>query len=116
MLGGNLPEDRPLEEKLFSNEEVLRVNQEGSDPRQLYKKDGGMVWVSDAGDGRSKYVGLFNISDSAKEVGMDVGALGWKGNVLVRDLWLKQDVGKYKRRYAHVIPAHGAMLLRVRGE
>jgi enterochelin esterase-like enzyme len=113
MLGGNLPEGRELEEKLFSNEEVLRVNQEGSHPRQLYKKDGSMVWMSDAGDGQSKYVGLFNISDSAKEVDVDLAQLGWKGEVQVRDLWLRKGLGKFKRRWAQTVPAHGAILLMV---
>src|SRR6188472_3017045 len=45
MLGGNLPENRDLELKLFTNDEVLAVNQQGVNPRQLYKKEGSMVWV-----------------------------------------------------------------------
>ena len=137
MLGGNLPEDRPWEDALFENKEVLDVNQFGEHPRQLYKNDSSMVWVSDApedaaaggepvragggaraGSGRHKalYVGLFNISDRAHEVVLDLGALGsgWKGKVQVRDLWKKEDAGVVTKRYAPLIPAHGAALLKIK--
>jgi alpha-galactosidase len=112
MLGGNLPDNRELEEKLFSNEEVLRVNQDGADPRQLYKRDGGMVWVSEAGGG-AKYAALFNISDVGKEVLLDFSLLGWKRSVKVRDCWMQKDLGTYKKKYSVVIPAHGAVLLKI---
>jgi len=50
MLGGDLPENRSWEEELFNNAEVLKVNQRGTDPRQVYRNDSSMVWVSDAPD------------------------------------------------------------------
>ena len=50
MLGGNLPENRSWEEELFNNAEVLKVNQQGSHPRQVYRNDSSMVWVSDESD------------------------------------------------------------------
>ncbi|MBN9384757.1 MAG: glycoside hydrolase family 27 protein [Chitinophagaceae bacterium] len=112
MLGGNLPDDRELEQRLFSNEEVLQVNQEGADPRQLYKQDGGMVWVSRAPDG-GKYAALFNISDVEKEVGVEFRQLGWKKAVKVRDLWMQKDIGVYKKEFKRKIPAHGAVLLKI---
>lgn len=123
MLGGNLPDDRELEKRLFSNEEVLNVNQLGKDPRQLYKKDGRMVWVSEApvtggspsgaGAGPGWYVGLFNIGETEQEVGIDFAQLGWKGKVSVRDLWEKKDNGIFKKQYVQKIPAHGVALLRL---
>ena len=112
MLGGNLPDNRELEDRLFSNEEVLQVNQEGSDPRQLYKQDGSMIWVSNA-PGGDKYVALFNISDAEKEVGVDLKQLGWKKAAKVRDLWMQQDMGTYKKEYRRKIPAHGSVLIKL---
>jgi hypothetical protein len=112
MLGGNLPDNRELENKLFSNEEVLRVNQDGAAPRQLYKRDGSMVWVSEAGGG-AKYVALFNISDVEKEVVLDLSLLGWKRAVKVRDLWKRADAGLFTKKYAASIHAHGAILLKI---
>ena len=112
MLGGNLPENRELEKRLFANAEVVRVNQEGTDPRQVVKADGRMVWMSDAADG-AKYVGLFNISDSEKDVGIDLAVLGFRRAVVVRDLWLQQDLGIYKKQYHRMLAAHACALLKI---
>lgn len=113
MLGGNLPENRALELKLFTNEEVLAVNQQGENPRQLYKKDGSMVWVSQVSGSKDMYIGLFNISDSAQEVAIAFADLKWKGVVKVRDLWKKTNLGEFKKKYTQKINAHGSVLLRL---
>jgi hypothetical protein len=56
MLGGNLPENRDLDLKLFSNDEVIAVNQHGENPRQLYKKDGSNEWVTNVIGSKDVYV------------------------------------------------------------
>src|SRR5258708_4449314 len=113
MLGGNLPENRDWEERLFTNSEVLEVNQRGEHPRELYHNDSSMVWVSEApaadagagavreahGRGRALYVGLFNTGERAHAVVVDLAKLGWKGKVKVRDLWKKEDAGVFTKRY-----------------
>ncbi|MBN8855037.1 MAG: glycoside hydrolase family 27 protein [Sphingobacteriales bacterium] len=112
MLGGNLPENREIEENLFSNEEVLRVNQEGANPRQLYKRDGSMIWASDA-PGGDRYVALFNISEGEKIVTLDFALAGVKKKAIIRDLWKKTDLGSFTKKYAVTIPAHGSVLLKL---
>ena len=112
MLGGNLPDNRELELRLFSNEEVLRVNQDGMHPRQLYKQDGGMVWVSDADSGAT-YVAMFNISDVEKAMSLDLARIGVKKTAKVRDLWQQKELGTFKKKYTRIIPAHGTALVKI---
>jgi len=116
MLGGNLPENREIETKLFTNDEVLAVNQQGENPRQLYKKDGSMVWVSNIQGSKDVYAALFNISDTAHNVAVDFASLGYKGKISVRDLWNKKDIGSFKKTYSQKLNAHGSALLRLRSE
>jgi hypothetical protein len=116
MLGGNLPENRELEKRLFTNEEVLAVSQQGINPKQLYKKDGSMVWISQVTGSKDIYVAMFNISDNAHAVTVDAEQLGLKGKIAVRDLWKKADLGIYKKRYAQTINAHGSALVRIKEE
>jgi hypothetical protein len=111
MLGGNLPDNRELEKRLFTNAEVLDVNQHGENPRQLYKKDGKMVWVSQVVHGY--YAGLFNISETEQDIAIDFAQLGYKGRLTVRDLWQHQDKGVFKKQYTQKIPPHGAVLIRL---
>ena len=116
MLGGNLPENRELELKLFTNDEVLGANQQGEGPRQVYKNEGSMVWVSDVQGSKDRYVGLFNISDAAHEVSVDLSSLGFKGKVTVRDLWKRADAGRFSKQYKQTINPHGAALLRIKAK
>ena len=44
------------------------VNQQGYNPRQLYKANGSMIWISDAPGTGDKYVALFNISDTVHQL------------------------------------------------
>jgi len=113
MLGGNLPENRPFELNFFNNDEVLAVNQNGENPRQLYKTDGKMVWYSNVQGSRDIYVAMFNLSDKADDVDLAFASLGLKGKVAVRDLWKKQDLGLFKQNYHQQINSHGAALLKL---
>ena len=114
MLGGNLPENRELENKLFTNDEVLAVNQQGENPKQLYKDSVSMVWVSHVQNSSDMYVGLFNIAGTPHEISIDLTSLGFKGKTGVRDLWQKKDIGVFKKQYKQMVNAHGAVLLRIK--
>lgn len=116
MLGGNMPENRAIEKNIFTNKEVIAVNQNGKNPKQLYKKDGSMVWVSEVQGSKDIYVGMFNIADSAHDVLLDFNAIGITGNAKLRDLWKQKDICTIKSQYSNTIPAHGCMLLRVAAE
>lgn len=113
MLGGNMPENREIEKILFTNKEVIAINQQGQNPTQLYKNEGSMVWVSDIPNSKDKYVGLFNIADTGHEVSIDLAAIGYRVDAKIRDLWMKKDIGVVKSKYAVIIPVHGCVLLRV---
>jgi hypothetical protein len=111
MIGGNMPENRALELKLFTNDEVLAVNQKGEHPKQLYNKDGAMVWYSHIRGSKNIYVGLFNLGEDAKSVSVNLSELGLTGKVIVRDLWKHQNAGTFTNNYQQQINKHGAALL-----
>ena len=113
MIGGNLPENRAIERTLFTNDEVLAVNQRGLQPRQLYKTESAMAWYSHVPNNKDIYVALFNISDKDQDVSVDFSAVGLKGSISVRNLWKKQNAGNYKSTYTTPINKHGAVLLRL---
>lgn len=110
-IGGNLPENRDLEEKLLSNPDVLQVNQQGVHPKEIDSKDSSEIWVSQIANSDDIYVGLFNISDSKKDITVSIKSLGLSGNITATDLWQKNSV-TVRNVYSHPINAHGSMLLR----
>ena len=113
MMGGNLPENRDLEEQLLTNDEVLEVNQKGSQPKLIYDKKGSAVWISRGPDRNSLYAALFNTSDHAQKVVVNFSSLGLSGQKEIRDLWKKKDLGTFKNQYDPVINAHGTVLVKI---
>ena len=115
MLGGNLPENRPFELSLFSNPEVIAVNQQGENPRELYKKDSAMVWYSHEQASKDLFVALFNLGENSRDVKVSFSEIGFNGRVKIRDLWQKEDIGVFKGGYHRQIPPHGTALLKLSG-
>jgi alpha-galactosidase len=113
MIGGNLPENRALETKLLTNDEVLAVNQHGVDPRQLYKTNTAMAWYSHMPNSKAIYVALFNLDDKQQEVSVDFSAVGLNGKIEVRDLWKKQNTGLFTGKYQVPVNSHGVVLLKL---
>ncbi|WP_158800463.1 glycoside hydrolase family 27 protein [Pedobacter sp. L105] len=116
MLGGNLPENREQELKLFTNDEVLAVNQHGINPRQLFKTATSLAWYSQVPNSKAVYVALFNIGDQQQDVQVDFALLGFNGKVAVRDLWKSQNAGEFAGKYQIQVNKHGAVLLKLSPE
>jgi hypothetical protein len=112
MLGGNLPETRPFELQLYTNAEVLGVNQTGDDPKELFDDGESTVWYSHVPGSKEVYVAMFNLTEQPKDISVSFLSLGLKGKITVRDLWRRQDNGTYTRRFHEQINGHGAALLK----
>ncbi|AQR73704.1 glycoside hydrolase family 27 protein [Sphingomonas sp. LM7] len=97
---------------LLTNDEVLRVNQHGSEARQLFRTGNHVAWTSR--DGNARYLALFNIGETTDEVAVDLAALGISGNARVRDLWTGKDLSDAHRRIAVTLPPHGSALYRLK--
>jgi alpha-galactosidase len=64
MIGADLTKLDAATAALLTNDEVLRVNQDSANNRQLFRRpDGGIGWIADTPDGRDRYVALFNTRD-----------------------------------------------------
>jgi len=113
IMGGNLPENRELETKLMTNEEVIAVNQNGENPRELFRMDDQVVWVSKMKDKEIWNVAFFNLGDTQQTIGFKFSELGLKGKHSIRDLWQKRNIGNFNKEYKQSIPPHGTVLLQI---
>ena len=62
IMGGNLPNSDAFTLALLTNDEVLAVNQNSANNRQLFNTNNAVAWVADAPGSKDKYVALFNTS------------------------------------------------------
>lgn len=62
ILGGHLPKNDDFTLALLTNDEVIAVNQNTLNNRQLFSTNNQVAWVADVPGSRDKYLALFNTS------------------------------------------------------
>jgi alpha-galactosidase len=112
--GTNLTKMDAATEALYSNPEVIAVDQHSRDNRQLLRTGSLVVWKSTPEDGDGYYLAVFNLGDQAQEVSYSWKDLGLtEGTHRMRDLWTHNDLGSVGSLKTH-LAAHAAVLYRVR--
>ena len=128
IFGGDMTRLDPFTKELLINPQMLKINQESTNNRQISRDRDLIVWAADAAPcGQDKYVALFNAQnpDSAapsaslsggRVVRVDLRAIGIQGPARVTDLWHNKDLGVFDKEFSQEIPFHGAGLYRVSPE
>ena len=117
MLGMNLPDNDAWTTAILSNPEVLAIDQDplGKPAQRITNLNGPEIWVKPLADG-SRAVGFFNRTSQPVKVDLqwhDLHKSGIRSRPDVRDLWLRQDLGRQKE-FITELPAHGCMLVRIK--
>ncbi len=63
IFGGHLPKNDPFTLSLLTNDEVIGVNQNSLNNRQLWRNGDVVAWVADVPHSRDKYLAVFNAAD-----------------------------------------------------
>jgi hypothetical protein len=119
MFGGDLPSNDEFTLSIITNPEVLAVNQNSTNNRELFDRQGHIAWVADVPGSEAKYVALFNTHDMGEgappteEVAVTFQEIGLSGPCTVRDLWAGKDLGVFSDRFAAAINYHGAGLYKL---
>jgi len=80
IMGGSLPKNDGFTLSLMTNDEVIAVNQNSINNKQLYTGSNHIAWVADVPGSKDKYVALFNASPAPTGGGRrGRGAFGARG-------------------------------------
>lgn len=116
MFGGELRSNDEWTLSLLTNDEVLAVSQEGSDPRPLPRREGDpddiRIWTSRRPDGGLN-VGLFNLGDEPAEISLALNEIASAPDARVRDLWARLDAAAPEGLLRAELPPHGSRLYAV---
>jgi len=117
LIGCDLAKMSPFIASLFSNDEVLAVNQDALGKQGWRARQDGRaeVWMKPLAGG-SLAVAFFNRGDSAADVAVQWSALKLNGPQFLRDLWRQKDIGVRAAGYSVNVAAHGAELFKVQPE
>ena len=135
IMGGDLPHNDDFTLLLMTNDEVLSVNQNSTNNRQLFNTNNTVAWVADKPESKIKYLALFNTSPAPvprnqlgnpaepaatnapaadalqpRGVSVSLADLGFTGAARVRDLWSHKDFGVVRGDFTQTINSHGAGL------
>jgi alpha-galactosidase len=115
--GNDLSKMTPYTVELLTNREVLAIDQDplGKQGSRIAQEGPFEVWMKPMADG-SKVVGLFNRQRFAEEMAVDFSQIGITSEAIVRDLWLKKDVGTFKDKFSAFVPRHGVVLVRIKAK
>jgi alpha-galactosidase len=114
LIGCDMPKMTPFTVSLFSNDEVLAVNQDslGKQGTRLKQTGKTEVWVKPLDDG-TLAVAFFNRGEAAANVTVSWSDLGLQGKQPVRDLWRQEDMGAVDGQYSVNVAVHGAELFKI---
>jgi alpha-galactosidase len=111
--GTNLTKMDPATEPLYTNPEVIAVDQHSRENREHSRTGSLVVWTARPEEGTGHYVAIFNLADQAQDVTYSWKDLGLpEGNHAVRDLWARKDLGSATSLKTS-LAAHATMLYRV---
>ena len=116
MLGNDIRDLSPEILNILTNKEVIAVNQDLLGKQGVKIKDDGdlEVWVKNLADG-SRAVVLFNRGESSANMSVNWTEIGYPEylKAKVRNLWKKEDLGKYKGSFSADVPSHGVVMINI---
>jgi alpha-galactosidase len=105
--------------EILTNPEVIAVNQDplGVQGTPLSKSTTLEVWAKPLAGNDTYAVILFNRTEAEADITVTWNSLGLAASsALVRDLWLRADVGVVPDEYTAAVPSHGVVMLKVTEE
>ncbi len=113
IFGGDLPSNDESTTSLIANDEVLAVNQKGSNCREFFSRGEQRVWVADSPDSGSKYLGVFNLGESDQDIRIQWPELGLPQACVLRDLWERRDAGEVRGGHTFRVAPHASGLYKL---
>ncbi len=113
MMGGDLLTSSEKSLSFLKNKEVIEVNQNSVNNRQVFHRKGHVAWMADIPDNDDKYLALFNLNNQKENVNFIFEWEMLRGEWKVRDLWDHKELGVFEKKFSPEINAHGAGLYRL---
>jgi len=120
MFVGDLPGNDTFTTSLITNKDVLNVNQNSINGKQLFRENDQVAWTAEDPKTGDKYLALFNVSDTTGSVSADKENITVKfeqikltGPHIVTDLWSGEMLGEFTNEFSRLINRHGAGLYRI---
>ncbi len=113
IMGGDLLTTPDSVLALLKNKEVLQVNMNSKDNRQIINHQGKAIWIAKDPLTGDSYVALFNLKDDEQVLRFDFELEYLRGQFKVRDLWAQKDLGNSSKALNVKLGPHACGLFRL---
>lgn len=98
--------------KILTNKEVIYINQHSKNNRQIYQKNGKVIWFANDENSNDHFFALLNTLDDTTRVTFDLELLKLRDKYLVKNLWNNKQV-EVSGKYSEILPPHGSSIYRL---
>lgn len=112
MLGGELRDNTPWDLSLLTNDDVLSLDRDSAENRQLLRTRGEALWACKDALGRDT-LALFNLSDEKRTVSAELTRYGFAKTYQTLDLWTKATSSIADGHLSAALDAHDCLLVRL---
>ena len=112
MIGCEMSDMDEWTKSLLTNEDVLKMLNNGREPHQVIRTSEQIVWQ--AKDDEYQYVAFFNIADEDHAFEMTFDVLELSGTYEVQDMWSGEVIGEADEKLYAEVESHGAKLYRLK--
>lgn len=120
VLGTDLRKISPQTLEIVTNKEAIAINQDMTEQGRLISDFGNplQVWSKKLNGKQSgeRAVVLFNRTDNEANITVDFADIDLDSKASIRDIWQAKDLGNFTDFYIGKVPAHGAVLLLIKGK
>ena len=119
LAGNNISTMNDTIKDILTAPELIAVDQDtlGAQGTRISNRAGLQVWQKQLSDG-SVAVALLNLKDSAAEMNVTLGEIGFKKGVsgTVRDLWNRKNLAAVTDSFKTEVEPHGVVVVKIKGQ
>jgi alpha-galactosidase len=117
MIGADMQQMDTFTYKLLTNKEVLDIDQNSSNARELFESGDTVIWHTIKPNTKIQYLAFFNLNDS---VSMDLSTklvqIDLNNNTTITDLWRNEKIEFSENGLAVKVEPHGTVLVKIEGK
>ena len=114
MIGADLlSTPKEIIETYFKNDEIIAVNQNSTDNRQVFKNKNYAIWIAKVPETGEHYIALFNLQDKPATVTFNMELESLRGKYMARDLWKRENIGTIEGKLSAKLGAHDAAIFKL---
>jgi alpha-galactosidase len=112
--GNDLTQLKPNVLGILTNQEVIAIDQDAAGIQGHCAQQVGptQIWTKALADGGTA-VALLNLNNHSMAMTASFNELGLPAHVTARNLWRREDLGTFDRKFSITVPAHGSVLVKM---